>query len=95
MLEDSAELTKEGITPGCTIHVFEKYEQEEPEPIKITEKDIATASSAYRTVCFRNPTHTFPVSQISRLSIFKGFRITVAKIGADEICCSIASRCYH
>jgi hypothetical protein len=61
-LEDEAELSKEGIKPGSTIHVFDKYEKPKTEPTILTEDDIAAASGAYRSVFFRCPGYNFPVS---------------------------------
>lgn len=62
VLEDSAKLIKEGINSGSTIHVFDKNEKQENEPIALTEDIIANASGAYRSVCFRCPGFNFPVS---------------------------------
>ncbi|KAJ6635917.1 Ubiquitin-like protein 7 [Pseudolycoriella hygida] len=60
VLDDSVELTKEGIEPGSTIHVFQKNEKKAAEPIELSEEDIMAASSAYRSVCFNSPGKCFP-----------------------------------
>lgn len=63
MLSDSVELSKEGIKSGSTIHVFDKNDKQETEPIAFTEDEIADASKAYRSICFNSrPNNLFPVS---------------------------------
>ncbi|XP_037034798.1 ubiquitin-like protein 7 isoform X2 [Bradysia coprophila] len=61
VLDDSVELSKEGIKSGSTIHVFDKTDRPEPEPIAFTEEEIADASKAYRSICFNSrPNNLFP-----------------------------------
>ncbi|KAG4065110.1 hypothetical protein HA402_007507 [Bradysia odoriphaga] len=61
VLNDSVELSKEGIKSGSTIHVFDKTDRPEPEPIAFTEEEIADASKAYRSICFNSrPNNLFP-----------------------------------
>jgi len=60
VLEDTTELSKEGIKSGSTIHVFDKNEKQEIEQTILTEDTVAAASAAYRSVCFRCPGYNFP-----------------------------------
>lgn len=69
VLDDLAELKKEGIKAGSTIHVFEKSHISEPEPIVPTSDSIKSAIAKYRKISSYCPGNTFPVSVRHILSL--------------------------
>lgn len=61
VLDDSAELKKEGIKSGCTIHVFERNVSE-PESFVLTQDNIKSAAIAYSRIVSYAYFNNLPVS---------------------------------